>query len=376
MKPALKLVVGVAALALFVNCGSDDDDDNDDGSGGSGGSAGGGSEVAIDQVPSLYAAAACEAYERCAGVVFELVAPGEKCADRLEAELEGELPRFEEAVDRGTLVYDGTKLRACTEELGNKSCDELLERESDTCEAALQGTVAVGEDCSLSAECEGPAYCKFGETCPGTCAELELAGEPCTQDGQCASGLVCSNETERCVVPAALGEPCKGGEPDCAIGSFCTGATDDTPGTCVEYDEAFSGAEGEDCALLGLELCRSGLVCGVESVTQSGAVTKCVAKVGSGEDCVIAFPDQCPTDEYCRAAEGTFAGTCEPRPAAGEPCAANGISDSPDTCAPNTRCDGGTCRDFAALGESCESDEVCVSGHCQGGACVSASSCE
>ena len=69
MKPAVKLVVGVAALALFVNCGSDDDDDNDDGSGGaSGGSAGSGSAVAIDQVPALYAAAACEAYERCAGV--------------------------------------------------------------------------------------------------------------------------------------------------------------------------------------------------------------------------------------------------------------------------------------------------------------------
>jgi hypothetical protein len=371
MKSALKLLVGVAALSLLVNCGSDDDDDD-----GSGGSSGNGSAVSIDEVPALYAAAACQAYERCAGAVLDLLTPGEDCADKIAAELEEELPRFEEAVDRGTLVYDGTKLRACTDELQAKSCDELLERESETCEAALEGMVAVGEDCTLSAECEGSAYCKFGDACPGTCAELELAGQACEEDSQCASGLVCSGETSRCVVPAAIGEACLDGEPDCALGGFCSGATDDAPRTCVSYDEAFAGAEGDDCALLELELCESGLVCGVESASLAGAVTKCMPKVASGDDCVIAFPDQCPVDEYCAVPEAAFEGVCEPRPEAGEPCAANGINDETDICAPNTRCDGGTCRDFAALGEGCETDEVCVSGHCLDGACVSASSCE
>jgi hypothetical protein len=239
----------------------------------------------------------------------------------------------------------------------------------------LKGTVAVDEDCTLSAECEGSAYCKFGDACPGTCTELELAGQPCEEDSQCASGLVCSDETTRCVAPAALGEQCQGGEPDCALGGLCTGSTDDAPGTCVSYDDAFAGAEGDDCALLDLELCGDGLVCGVESATLAGAVTKCMPKAGMGDDCVIAFPDQCPVEQYCAVPDGAFEGTCETRPEAGEPCAANGINDSVDICAPNTRCDGGTCRDFAALGEACETDGVCVSGHCLDGACVSASSC-
>ncbi len=96
------------------------------------------------------------------------------------------------------------------------------------------------------------------------------------------------------MAPAAIGEQCQGGEPDCALGGLCTGATDDAPGTCVSYDDAFAGAEGDDCALLELELCGDGLVCGVESATLTGAVTKCMPKAGMGDDCVIAFPDQCP----------------------------------------------------------------------------------
>ncbi len=76
MKSALKLLVGVAALTFTVACGSDDDDDGGDGSGGSGN----GSSVPIEDVPAAYATAACEAYERCAGSVLDLLNPGEDCA--------------------------------------------------------------------------------------------------------------------------------------------------------------------------------------------------------------------------------------------------------------------------------------------------------
>jgi hypothetical protein len=107
----------------------------------------------------------------------------------------------------------------------------------------------------------------------------------------------------------------------------------------------------------------------------------CAARVGSGEACRLAFPDQCPEDEYCNLTPagvmlGVVDSTCVPRPAAGEPC--GGLNS--DVCAANARCNPGAdsndCKALTEIGGGCNVDAVCYSDHCVDGTCASANSCE
>ena len=354
----------------LVACGSEDDD-------------GFVQSVPLQEVPAKYAGALCQAYSACLGPLAEIYLPGEDCVQRTTDMVEDGWGSIEAGVEAKRIKYDGTKLDKCIAELEARTCDELLEREPEACSAAFEGTVADGEDCSQSEECLGLAYCSFDGSCPGTCQARETTGGACKSDSQCASGLVCSKATERCVTPAGEGEPCGGAEPECVPGFFCKGANEDdgTPGTCRGFDEVFAGGAGDACSITETQLCAPGFACGIDAVTAEGVLeATCTAKVGSGDACQIAFPDMCPPDEYCNVPGGlpvTLEGTCTARPEAGEDCAAATPFDMVGTiCAPYARCDGGKCRALAGLGESCEGSAVCLSEHCQGGACVSGDACE
>lgn len=364
MKSIVRIVPGLLVLSA-VACGSSSD--------GSGLSSGSDEAVPLEEVPGLYADAACEAYLSCLGAIAEIFLGGEDCATRVTRQLEEEWPRIEDAVEQGRVEYHGDAIEACAEEIRGRSCAALSEREA--CPEGLDGTVAIGDDCSLSAECKGNAYCNFDSSCPGTCRALESAGAACQDDDQCTSGLFCSDETGRCVVPAGDGEACQGGEPDCALGLFCAGADEDTntSGECRPIDGVFGRLSGEDCDFEAGQLCVKNLVCQVDSVDTDGLHLSCASPVGSGEPCRIAIPDQCPGDEYCDVPMDMLEGTCRPRPGAGEACATTGVG---TYCEAYTRCDGGTCRDLANLGERCSSDEVCLSEHCDGTACVSQDQCQ
>jgi hypothetical protein len=372
MKISVRTLSGLLALSALA-CGSSSDGSS------SSSSSSSGSSVPLEDVPGLYADAACDAYLACLGPIADVFFAGEDCATRITRQLEEEWPRIEDAVDRGTVEYHGDQIEACAEDLRNRSCQELTERE--TCPDALDGTVAIGDDCSLSAECKGEAYCNFDASCPGTCRALEPAGGNCRDDDQCVSGLVCSSDTQRCVVPAGEGQACQAGEPDCELGLFCAGAneTSNTSGECRPIDDVFGQANGQDCDFDSGRLCASDLVCQVDSVDTDGLHLSCARRVGSGEACRLAVPDQCPEDEFCNVLMQNngenmplLEGNCEPRPAAGEACATTLIG---TYCAAYTRCDNGTCRELANLGERCSTDEVCLSEHCDGTACVSQDQC-
>lgn len=357
---------GVSLSLLVPACGGSSDSDF------------GGSSVAIEDVPPLYAGAYCKVVEACFGPLLNIFLAGESCTANTETSITDELPRIKQAIDKGTIVYDGSKMNACISALEQRGCS--MEEEPAECTAALDGTIEIGSECDMDAECKGAGtYCKTDTSCPGKCAAKELAGGNCERDSDCAAGLSCSDANNKCFVPAPLGAACEGGgtAPDCAAGGFCIGSDDDgqKPGKCMSIAEAFAGKAGEACFFDGKPACSPELRCIVTGIdaTAGKILTECGQPFAAGAACKVAIPDGCPTDEYCKVASANdFNGTCTPRPKAGEACAS--LFDD-FVCAPGTRCDAGSCKPLQKLGGQCSGDEVCYSGNCSGNGCAPAGSC-
>jgi hypothetical protein len=370
MKGLLRLFSCAAVLSALCACG--DDSDGDDGPPAASGTP-------IDELPARYASALCEAYEACFGPLFSVYLQGEDCLTRTTTRIGDELPRFEDAIEKGTLRYDGRNVEACTDEVRERSCDELLNRESAACQAVFDGTIAAGAYCAMDAECQGNTYCKFEDSCPGSCAELEVEGGRCNSDSSCESGLNCSDVSGRCEAPAGPGDRCNQGEPECAPGYICAGASEDenTPGNCRTFDEVFAAASGESCNPVTGELCDDELVCRIDGVSSAGVISaSCAARVEAGAPCKLAFPDACPEGQYCDIPSNMLAGTCRAKPRAGEPCGKSPFDDAGSICEAYARCDGQTCRALGHLGDSCSSSTNCYSEHCIGGKCVASEGCE
>lgn len=364
-----RLAFSVCAFVALVGCGSSSDDGDGDGGPKDAGTP-------LDDVPQLYAAALCGAYERCIGPLFDLYLQGEDCLVRTTRRLEDDWPRIEDAVDENRIHYDGAAVEGCLDAIESYDCADLLEREDPACSQVLEGTIAAGAYCALNEECAGDLYCKSDSQCPGTCSEREASGADCESDNNCASGLVCSKVTQRCEEPAGAGDLCQQGHPDCAPGYGCAGASEDEnrPGNCRTNAEIFAREAGESCDPVGGTLCTEGSVCRVDGVVpETGIVATCAARVGAGAACNLSFPSSCPTGQYCDVAQGMLEGTCQARPAAGEPC---GREFKPDICAAYARCDGTTCRALAHLGDACTNDDVCYSEHCLNGKCAPSEGCE
>jgi hypothetical protein len=361
-------VSATACFALLAGCSSDADSNDQDPT----------AEVTpIEQLPAAYAAAVCEAYSACLGPIFEIYLGAEDCLTLTQERLEDSLPRFEAAIAAGRIEYHGELLETCVAELSGFSCDELLTRDTASCEQVLEGTLAAGTYCAMDEECQGTRYCQFDTRCPGTCAELEREGGSCEGDGNCDSGLICSKVTSRCVTPAGFGDPCQAGEPECAPGFLCAGADEDMnrSGNCRSYDEVFAVAAGESCDPIGGKLCAAGLVCRIDSVTPALEAT-CSSPAEAGAVCRLSFPDPCPQQQFCDIPPNMLDGTCKPRPAAGQACGATPFEAEGSVCAAYARCDGQTCRSLAHLSEACTNDDACYSERCVDGVCVASEGCE
>lgn len=346
--------------------------------GSSDGGGGGGSSVAIDDLPPVLAGAYCDAAKACFGPLLDIFLPGESCTANYETAISDELPRIKQAIEKGTIVYDGSKVQACVAAVKARGCSTTNVAPPE-CTAAFDGTVEVGGDCDMDGECKGDdTYCKVGAACPGKCSLREQAGGDCASDDHCGANLKCSEDTSKCIVPAKNGEACGGGSaPECEPGQFCLGEDSDAnkPGTCKSLEESFVGKEGDACYFDGAPLCTADLRCYVEGVdtTAGKLITKCGPPLTSGAACKIGIPDGCPADEFCKAAPQALDGTCTKKPAAGQPCEKQFEN---DVCAPNTRCDAGTCKPLQKLGGSCTVDDVCYSGNCVNGGCAPSGACQ
>ncbi len=366
MRVVVGVFVSLAGLTLVGGCGSSDDS-----------SLGGGSGVPIADTPKLIATAACDAFDQCWGGESSLVFGGEDCNARIETSFGEAVDQLIAAKKAGTAFYDEQKMQACIDAIAAAGCDIDSALESETCRVAVDGLIEPGGDCSANLECKGDAFCKANAACPGTCTAAGGAGDTCERDFECGAGLYCSDSNKQCTKPAATGDACKGPtEPDCAGGLFCLGADDSgKSGICRSIADTFKAKVGEVCDPTG-PFCEPSASCGITGNPGVAPSFQCIAKVGAGQTCQLAFPDSCPTDQYCNVVPDTFAGTCTPLPAAGDPCVQSPLDSSSMLCAPYTRCDAGTCRALQKLGGSCHENATCYSESCLAGACVSGGACE
>jgi hypothetical protein len=337
-----------------------------------------GGGVPLDQYPAEQAEAYCAAYANCFPTVLatQFGATPDACFASFAGDAESALPSYQELVERGTLRYDASAAQRCLDEIAAAGCDVFIAANPESCRETFVGMVEIGGACSTSQECAGDAYCA-DEACPadaGTCTARQSSGTECTFGDQCATGLVC--EQGLCRLPMAMsgGDCTEDGGLDCPLGEVCLGADDamDVLGVCTPWTSLMTRVQGEACDLNQNEFCDPLLSCVVTAIATDGSPTfQCRTRVGAGDACQIGFPNQCPDDYYCNAPfmPGMADGTCEPLPAAGEPCL-----DPPvgliRFCALGLFCtSAGTCAAGVANGDPCTSSEVCYSGNCVSGTC-------
>jgi hypothetical protein len=351
------------------------------GSSAAGSSSGSGVPSSIDAYPALYAEAVCAVLERCwTAFTAELDVSCESYFERQTRE--GPFVHVAAAVADGRLQYHGEQAQGCFDAIVGVTCGEGLTLAPDDCDGVLVGSLAIGEPCTLDAECTGEAQCLVDGSCPGVCGPRRKEGEACTTSNRCELDLIClisSGETDgTCVVPTRTeGGVCSSTQP-CSGFFYCAGLDRGDPestGTCQPPDDLYSGALNEACGIGGeLVLCEPGLVCAIDS-----AGGTCQQNVASGAACQYALPDACPTDEYCRIADPTavpYAGTCTPRPQLGEQCAYGPGLVAP--CASDQYCgaETGACEQYKHLGEPCIENEACFSESCVEGKCTAPLECE
>lgn len=366
---ALGRMISASYVVLVVAGGCGDSHDG-----------GGGEDVPVEDLPRAWAETFCSAVTECVGpTLAELFLGASDCVTTFEYGFEdGAMADLQSAIDSGRVSYDSSKVGDCLAEIEASGCAALDNPMPDACNEALEGTVEDGGDCSLDFECMGRSFCdRAPGTCPGECSPPRAAGGDCTDNAHCEAGLVCSNETSRCVAPAGVGEPCEQGEPQCESGLLCIGADDDagTPGSCRTRGEVFVAAEGETCDLEGGTWCQEGLSCVITEASLAGVTLECQAEVAAGASCFVGLPDQCPSDQYCAGHNlmlGMPEGTCEPLPGSGDPCAEVFLG---ARCAADHVCVSDVCRPVQRNGESCMDDSQCYSGNCDGGACTKPLTC-
>jgi hypothetical protein len=355
MQHAIRTISGCLAIGLFsFACSSGD--------GGSRGESG----PTIDEVPPLYAAAACEAVQGCMGTLTPLFFNGDCVAQLTRALEDGDFPALQAAVRAGTIEYHPSAVQGCFDEVAGSGCDFPVSNHSVACEAALTGTLPEGGDCTVDDECEGDLQCEISGACPGSCRPRAAAGGPCAESSDCADGLVCPDAGGNCAAPVAEGLACSDALP-CALPALCLG------GTCVDLAAAKTGSEGDVCSLVTWELCAEGSYC---SLTDATGGTCTGERALSGGDCVLTLPDQCPSDEFCDTTAGPPA-QCRPLPVDGAACAPERFG---SRCAVEHVCVAvgadELCRAMQRNGGSCSVDDECYSKHCAAGACASPDACE
>lgn len=333
-----------------------------------------GSEPLPSSWPMLFAGALCDALEACYGSaeVLRDTLDGRDCTALNENALRnGELRYLPDSVAADRVIWFASEIEDCLQDIRELGCEARGARMPASCELAVAGTVPLGSDCTLDEECLGDAYCdrQTALTCPGTCAELLAEDASCTNndDDQCRDGLVCFSATERCEPLGELGIRCGGGLPGCKPGLVCSGAAG--AARCAGLQTVYFRQLGEACERGG-DLCEPGLVC--ESVTDEAGI--CAEKVGFGDSCKRAIPNQCPATQYCSATSAGETGTCTDYPGDGEPCITDGRT---QTCADGSICIETTCRERKQVDEPCLTDVQCWSGACGDDAlCAAPPMCE
>lgn len=281
-----------------------------------------------------------------------------------------------QSVQNGRIVLHEDKLQQCYDDTRALGCGLQTQRLPVSCQAALEGTVAAGDTCSITADCTGDSFCTRS-ACPRSCSARVAEGAACTGDDECVNGTVCASA--KCAKPAAVGEACEGDSgAKCVLGTACVGntaASNGAPamaGVCRAAADIQIAELSESCNFDDM-LCKEGYSCASNGALQPALI--CQMPVASGAVCRPAVPTQCPKGEYCNQNDLTLTGNCVALPTDGQPCTTS------NTCAVGHQCladaaGSGVCKKVQSIGGACTRGAECRSGVCNGGSCTLNSVCE
>jgi hypothetical protein len=244
-------------------------------------------------------------------------------------------------IDNGTTLYDASKAGPCFDAFANGTCAQgrvIGGSQLDAlCAPVLKGTVPSGGNCVVDTECAA-GVC-HQPACGASCC-LGMCGLPAT------TGAACDSDT------------------DCASSDYCNTNPYATTGrdTCQPLL-----AQGQPCDYSNS--CQDGLDC-----DGSGTGT-CVPYVKDGQSCSVDGPGCESLSSFCDPQSGR----CRPRLVVGAACSVpSGMLSRPDGgCVFYADCVGGICVALPGPGEACAVPDggydslVCRSGECTNGRCQS-----
>jgi hypothetical protein len=188
------------------------------------------------------------------------------------------------------------------------------------------GPRRTGEGCASDYECAPDAFCD-----EGSCA-LAREGTRCWASGSCSDGSVCDDSARLCRPRAGHGQ-------DCQSSTQCPQGDDCVEGACRVVLGLGAACDSSPAAV---NQCAKGATCvdGVCSAARLGDACTTDCASGACEDgrCVSLASGAACGDSGAWDGDPCGAGlecgdmTCEPRPAAGEPCTALGFCESGYYC--------------------------------------------
>lgn len=341
--------------------------------------------IAIADFPAALAGAYCEYARHCtpaendSPLVLAYMRASDQCAsDFLRLSPQTAVPRLVEAVNQGTVSYDAQKARDCVNALAS-TCNLVFDVTAfgaGPCADAFRGTVATNGACHSNAECDGDAYCNFGEgQCPGHCVRRFEPGTQCNNSSECGAGAGAFGE---CVPDGATGmNHCVAvvEAPDAVSGESCGDAVD---GNTLTRRACGSGlacpngggvcaaphALGDACVIETDFACADGSLClGIAG----SATCRAVTVLGEVGDACDPSDSDLSSYRFCNPLRGLecVSGACARRGsgAEGSQCMTGGLLLS---CDPGLVCSSSTSTCFAPaeVGATCYSDVECASGAC------------
>lgn len=231
------------------------------------------------------AARECEQFYRCEGEDDWTVLDRARYTEAQCRREEAELPEYLEALlESGTVRFDSDAAKDCLESYDDicaggwaQACSRVyvgtvpdglacgydVQCASGECSAdfgdACGTCIAAapnGATCSYLTPCRPESYCDYSGTSP-VCRPDELApivteaklGESCEEDAdtwvECAPGLFCDEDTERCTARLAAGLRCDEYSDQCADGTICMLRDADAEPRCAPL--TITDVVGADC---------------------------------------------------------------------------------------------------------------------------------
>ena len=311
-----------------------------------------------------------------------------------------DLPVFglEDSLRLGNLKIDPEATQRCLDTLTTAPCDRIADIGAygppigpgnvvlPECSGVFAGQVPPGKVCLINEDCQSPEryacagnvvcgrvctarlprvageacsddtdQCPVGTACrfgPDNLYEQRCLGPTpqggaCSEDGECASGLLCAEQTATSIFngacrPLARGSSCAGNW-ECAYSYVCAGAGPNHPGTCevgkpggapcTTYLQDVNDNLYSDCApaTYCLDLDGSGPRC----VTGAALGARCGTQTGRYSGWVGCL------EGYCARDPGSTVGTCAPTKPVGSSCQSDDECTAPNRCL--TKADGQRC---------------------------------